>query len=136
MASSSPPLPDAAAKLLDFSQPFDVPLLDATVNAFYGAGSNDEVGGERKRRRRRRGERERKRTRECTVGIDEIDVSRFFSETFQSDPRSRAELSLLRVAVLPLTAGPRKYRRSTRAWHEKTRTRRTFNRERKRGTRA
>ena len=35
--------PDAAAKLLDFSQPFDVPLLDATINAFYGAGSNDEV---------------------------------------------------------------------------------------------
>ena len=35
--------PDAAAKLLDFSQPFDVPLLDATITAFYGAGSNDEV---------------------------------------------------------------------------------------------
>lgn len=32
-----------AAKLLDFSQPLDVALLDATVNAFYGAGSNDEV---------------------------------------------------------------------------------------------
>lgn len=32
-----------AAKLLDFSQPLDVSLLDATVNAFYGAGSNDEV---------------------------------------------------------------------------------------------
>ena len=55
--ASSPPLPDAAAKLLDFSQPFDVPLLDATVNAFYGAGSNDEVGevnGERERKRRRK----------------------------------------------------------------------------------
>jgi len=28
--------------LLDFSQPLDVPLLDAVVNAFYGAGSNEE----------------------------------------------------------------------------------------------
>jgi exportin-1 len=42
-SSTSPAVPDAAAKLLDFSQPFDVALLDATVNAFYGAGSNDEV---------------------------------------------------------------------------------------------
>ena len=32
-----------AAKLLDFSQPLDVVLLDSTVNAFYGAGSNQEV---------------------------------------------------------------------------------------------
>ena len=32
-----------AEKLLDFSQPFDVPLLDATVAAFYGTGSKDEV---------------------------------------------------------------------------------------------
>lgn len=40
---SSPALPDAAAKLLDFSQPFNVTLLDATIDAFYGAGSNDEV---------------------------------------------------------------------------------------------
>ncbi len=32
-----------AAKLLDFSQPLDVALLDSTVNAFYGAGSNQEV---------------------------------------------------------------------------------------------
>lgn len=32
-----------AAKLLDFAQPLDVGLLDSTVNAFYGAGSNQEV---------------------------------------------------------------------------------------------
>lgn len=32
-----------AAKLLNFAEPLDVALLDATVNAFYGAGSNDEV---------------------------------------------------------------------------------------------
>jgi exportin-1 len=32
-----------AEKLLDFSQPFDVPLLDATVAAFYGASSGEEV---------------------------------------------------------------------------------------------
>ena len=32
-----------AAKLLDFSQPLDVPLLDATVTAFYGAASTEEV---------------------------------------------------------------------------------------------
>ncbi|BDA47056.1 Exportin-1 [Coccomyxa sp. Obi] len=31
-----------AAGLLDYSQPIDVPLLDATVAAFYGAGSNEE----------------------------------------------------------------------------------------------
>ena len=34
---------ETAAKLLDLSQPIDVPLLDATVAAFYGAGSNEEV---------------------------------------------------------------------------------------------
>lgn len=34
---------EAAAKLLDLSQPIDVTLLDATVGAFYGAGSNEEV---------------------------------------------------------------------------------------------
>ena len=33
----------AATKLLDFTQPIDVPLLDATVGAFYGAGSQEEV---------------------------------------------------------------------------------------------
>lgn len=32
-----------AEKLLDFTQPFDVGLLDATVSAFYGTGSKDEV---------------------------------------------------------------------------------------------
>ncbi len=32
-----------ASPLLDFKQPFDVPLLDATIKAFYGAGSNQEV---------------------------------------------------------------------------------------------
>ncbi|KAJ7518088.1 hypothetical protein O6H91_21G054800 [Diphasiastrum complanatum] len=31
-----------AEKLLDFSQPFDVALLDATIAAFYGTGSKDE----------------------------------------------------------------------------------------------
>ena len=29
--------------LLDMSKPIDVPLLDNTVQAFYGAGSNEEV---------------------------------------------------------------------------------------------
>ena len=29
--------------LLDMSKPIDVPLLDTTVTAFYGAGSNEEV---------------------------------------------------------------------------------------------
>lgn len=33
-----------AEKLLDFTQPFDVGLLDATVAAFYGTGSKEEVG--------------------------------------------------------------------------------------------
>ncbi|GMH09105.1 hypothetical protein Nepgr_010945 [Nepenthes gracilis] len=33
----------AAEKLRDMSQPIDVALLDATVAAFYGAGSKDEV---------------------------------------------------------------------------------------------
>ena len=32
-----------AEKLLDFTQPFDVGLLDATVAAFYGTGSKEEV---------------------------------------------------------------------------------------------
>jgi hypothetical protein len=32
-----------AAKLLNFAEPLDVALLDSTVNAFYGAGSNQEV---------------------------------------------------------------------------------------------
>jgi hypothetical protein len=40
-------LPSAAAamadKLRDLSQPIDVPLLDATVTAFYGTGSKEEV---------------------------------------------------------------------------------------------
>jgi hypothetical protein len=31
------------AKLLNYAEPLDVALLDATVNAFYGAGSNEEV---------------------------------------------------------------------------------------------
>eukprot|EP00897_Mesotaenium_endlicherianum_P006313 jgi/Mesen1/570/ME000107S10809 len=31
-----------AQKLLEFSQPLDVTLLDATVSAFYGTGSSDE----------------------------------------------------------------------------------------------
>lgn len=33
----------AAEKLRDFSQPIDVPLLDATVDAFYGTGSKEQV---------------------------------------------------------------------------------------------
>lgn len=33
----------AAEKLRDLSQPIDVPLLDATVSAFYGTGSKEEV---------------------------------------------------------------------------------------------
>jgi hypothetical protein len=33
----------AAEKLRDLSQPIDVPLLDATVAAFYGTGSKQEV---------------------------------------------------------------------------------------------
>lgn len=39
------PVEQTAAALLDFSKPLEVSLLDATVNAFYGAGSNDEVRG-------------------------------------------------------------------------------------------
>ncbi|KAL6772266.1 XPO1 [Auxenochlorella protothecoides x Auxenochlorella symbiontica] len=34
----------AAAKLLNFAEPLDVALLDATVAAFYGASTNDERG--------------------------------------------------------------------------------------------
>lgn len=33
----------AAEKLRDLSQPIDVSLLDATVAAFYGTGSKEEV---------------------------------------------------------------------------------------------
>lgn len=33
----------AAEKLRDLSQPIDVGVLDATVAAFYGTGSKDEV---------------------------------------------------------------------------------------------
>lgn len=33
----------AMEKLRDLSQPIDVPLLDATVAAFYGTGSKEEV---------------------------------------------------------------------------------------------
>lgn len=33
----------AAEKLRDLTQPIDVPLLDATVSAFYGTGSKEEV---------------------------------------------------------------------------------------------
>ena len=34
----------AAEKLRDLTQPMDVSLLDATVAAFYGTGSKEEVG--------------------------------------------------------------------------------------------
>lgn len=33
----------AAARLLDLSQPIDVPLLESTVNYMYGAGTNEQV---------------------------------------------------------------------------------------------
>jgi exportin-1 len=33
----------AAARLTNFAEPMDIELLDSTVNAFYGAGSNEEV---------------------------------------------------------------------------------------------
>lgn len=33
----------AAEKLRDLTQPIDVPLLDATVAAFYGTGSKEQV---------------------------------------------------------------------------------------------
>jgi hypothetical protein len=33
----------ADSKLLDFSVPLDVPLLDATVNLFYTSTNNDDV---------------------------------------------------------------------------------------------
>lgn len=36
-------LANMAEKLLDFSQPFDVPILDATIQAFYGTGAKEEV---------------------------------------------------------------------------------------------
>lgn len=32
-----------AEKLLDFSQPLDIGLLDATVDAFYSSGTSEEV---------------------------------------------------------------------------------------------
>jgi exportin-1 len=51
MAAAAPPDGGPAARLLDFSQPMDVALLDATVAAFYGAGSNEEVRGKDARRR-------------------------------------------------------------------------------------
>ena len=34
-----------AGRLLNLAEPLDVALLDRTVTAFYGAGSNDEVRG-------------------------------------------------------------------------------------------
>ena len=33
-----------ATRLLNFAEPLDVVLLDSTVNVFYGAGANDQVG--------------------------------------------------------------------------------------------
>lgn len=35
-----------AERLLDFASPLDVGLLDKTVDAFHGAGSNEQVMGE------------------------------------------------------------------------------------------
>lgn len=34
---------DVAQKLLNFSDPIDVPLLESTVGFFYGAGTEDQV---------------------------------------------------------------------------------------------
>jgi hypothetical protein len=34
---------ESAAKLLDHSVPLDVPVLDALIAAFYGAGTGEEV---------------------------------------------------------------------------------------------
>lgn len=105
--ASSPPLPDAAAKLLDFSQPFDVPLLDATVNAFYGAGSNDEVGGEIEKEE---GEGNKSgRERECTVGIDES------TSCWKNIPIESASRTSCRCFVSPFAAHrrPQKDREAT-----------------------
>jgi hypothetical protein len=32
------------SKLLDFSNPVDVELVESTVNVFYGSGQQDQVG--------------------------------------------------------------------------------------------
>ena len=32
------------SKLLDFSAPVDVELVESTVNVFYGSGNQDQVG--------------------------------------------------------------------------------------------
>eukprot|EP00898_Chlorokybus_atmophyticus_P003100 jgi/Chlat1/3791/Chrsp259S00289 len=42
VANGNGAMAPVAEKLLNFSSAFDVPLLDATVNAFYGAGSPQE----------------------------------------------------------------------------------------------
>lgn len=36
---------EAAAQLLDFNVPIDVPLLEATVDLMYGAANGDQVSG-------------------------------------------------------------------------------------------
>ena len=48
----------SAEKLLDFSSPFDVALLDATVNVFYTSASTEEVRGALTVAPRARGARE------------------------------------------------------------------------------
>lgn len=42
-ASASSAVDATAAKLLNFAEPLDVSLLDTTVDAFYGAGTNEQV---------------------------------------------------------------------------------------------
>lgn len=37
------PVDATAGKLLNFAEPLDVSLLDTTVDAFYGAGTNEQV---------------------------------------------------------------------------------------------
>ena len=42
-AAASPAVEATATRLLDFSGEYDVPLLDSTVDAFFGSKSNEEV---------------------------------------------------------------------------------------------
>ena len=41
--AAAPAAAEAPSRLLDFSQPTDVALLEATVSQFYGAGSPEQV---------------------------------------------------------------------------------------------
>lgn len=44
MAAPASAVEATATRLLDFSQEYDVDLLDSTVAAFFGSRSNEEVG--------------------------------------------------------------------------------------------